>query len=179
MRLSNKAKHQLAVRLVSDYLIDNHYEHIVFSSDKSMDIYVPGGDTKIKVFCNYSGSDNLKISSDFETEESVLYLVVKPTRKNIHGFSCVGGDKSIVDKSIKTFKSENSPKNIKTELLRFVSIIKFIDVRRHLLEQKQAELVVTECKYPIIKSTCVKSCRIPLVSSYTPKPFSNNFIAQH
>jgi hypothetical protein len=179
MRLSNKAKHQLAVRLISDHLIDNHYEHLVFSSDKSIDIYVPDGDTKIKVFCNYSGSDNLKISSDFETEESVLYLVVKPTRKNIHGFSCVGGDKSIVDKSIKAFDGVDSPKNIRTELLRIVSITKFIAVRRNLLEQKQAELVVTECKYPIIKSACVKSCRIPLVSSYIPKPFSKNFIAQH
>ena len=144
-----------------------------------MDIYVPGSDAKIKVFCNYSGSDNLKISSDLETEEGVLYLVVKPTTKNIHGFSCVGGDKSIVDKSIKTFKSENSPKNINIELLRFVSIIKFLGLRSNLLENKQAKPVVTECNYPIIKSACVKSCRIPLVSSYIPKPFSKNFTVQH
>ena len=178
MRLSNKAKHQLAVRLISDHLIDNHYEHLVFSSDKSIDIYVPVGDTKIKVFCNYSGSDNLKIPSDFETEEGVLYLVVKPTRKNVHGFSCVGGDKTIVDKSFKTFDSKDSPKNIQTKLLRIVSISKFIKDRKRLLEQKQTESVVSEGKYPNVTFGHVKKCRMPVISLNHANSLSHDFVAQ-
>ena len=100
MRLSIQAKHKLAVTLVSDYLITLKYEHMIFSSDRSFDIYIPSSETRIKVFCNYSNVKSLKIPGEFETESGVLYLVIKPTRNNVHGFSSVGGDKSVVDKSI-------------------------------------------------------------------------------
>ncbi len=53
MRLSNNAKHQLAVKLLSDYLIKIEREHLVFSSDRCFDIYIPSSETRIKVFCNY------------------------------------------------------------------------------------------------------------------------------
>jgi hypothetical protein len=138
MRLSNKAKHEMAVGLVSDYLINNEYEHLVISSEKSFDIYVPLGGVKIKVFCNYSGSENIKVSSDFECEGDILYLVVKPTRNNVHGFSCLGGDKNIIEKSLKTFDTKGSPKNIQTELLRSISIFKHIENRKIRVDQNQA-----------------------------------------
>ena len=179
MRLSNKAKHELAVKFISDYLINNGYEHLVFSSDKYLDIYVPVSDTKIKVFCNYSGSDNLKISSDYETEEGVLYLVVKPTRKNVHGFSYVGGDKSVIDKSIKTFDTKDSPKNILTELLRIISITKLIEDRRHIVEKKDEEQSFFKCISPSIKSANVNKCRIPMIGFHIPNTITHHHIAQH
>ena len=144
MRLSIHAKHELAVNLLSNYLLSLEFEHLVFSSDKSFDIYIPSSETRIKVLCNYSNVKSLKIRSDFETETGVLYLVVKPTRKNVHGFSSVGGNKSVIDKSIEIPEKEGSSKSIQIELLKSVSIKKYI-------ENDRAVVVKKETAHPVIK----------------------------
>ena len=179
MRLSNKAKHELAIKLISDYLMSNGYEHLVFSSDKCLDIYIPVSDTKVKVFCNYSGSENLKVSSDFESHDDVLYLVVKPTKKNIHGFTYVGGDKSVIDKSIKNFDTEDSPKNIQTDLLRIISITKLIEQRRQIIEQEEGAQLSFTCLSPNISASSVKKCRTAMVGFYKPVSVQRHLIAQH
>lgn len=137
MRLSIHAKHELAVNLLSDYLLFLKYEHLVFSSDKSFDIYVPSSLTRIKVFCNYSNAKSLKIRGDFETDDGILYLVVKPTKKNIHGFSSVGGNKSVIDNSIDITDTGGSSKNIKIELLKDISTKKYIENDRAVEVKKE------------------------------------------
>ena len=126
MRLTNSAKHKLGVKLVSDYLISLGYEHLVFGSDSSFDIYVPGPKTSIKIFCNYSRVRNIKVPGDFETRDGVLYLIVSPTNKNNIGFCCVGGTKCVIDDSIKDFQTPGSPKNIQTDCLKIVGIKKHL-----------------------------------------------------
>ena len=64
-----------------------------------------------------------------------MYLVIKPTNKNVHGFTYVGGNKLVIDKSLKYFNTENSPKNIQTSLLRIISIKKHIQDRSHKLKK--------------------------------------------
>ena len=124
MRLTNSEKHELSVKLVSDYLIYLGYEHFVFQSDPSFDIYVPDQDKSIKIFCNYSRVRNIKVPGDFETHDGVLYLIVSPTDKNQIGFSCVGGTKCVIDDAIKDFQTAGSPKNIQTNRLKYVGIKK-------------------------------------------------------
>ena len=138
MRLSIQAKHKLAVTLVSDYLITLKYEHMIFSSDRSYDIYIPSSETRIKVFCNYSNVKSLKIRNDFEIETGVLYLVVKPTRNNVHGFSSVGGDKSVIDKAIEITDKDDSYKNIQIELLKSISTKKHIENDRVVVDKKES-----------------------------------------
>lgn len=137
MRLSNKAKQKLAVELISHYLIDNGFEHLVFSTDKHLDIYVPGADVNIKVFCNYTGSNRLKVSSDFESQDDVMYLIVKPTNKNVYGFTCLGGNKLVIDKAVNLFNTKNSPKDIQIELLHIISIKKLIEESRRILQVRK------------------------------------------
>ena len=122
MRLSNSEKHKLGVKLVSDYLISLGFEHFVFGSDSSFDIYVPDQEKSIKIFCNYSRVRNIKVPGNFETHDGVLYLIISPTDKNRIGFSCVGGTKTVIDDSIKVFQTSGSPKNIQTETLKHVGI---------------------------------------------------------
>ena len=149
MRLSIHAKHELAVNLLSKYLLSLEFEHLVFSSDRCFDIYIPASETRIKVFCNYLNAKTLKIPGDFEAETGVLYLVVKPTRKNVHGFSCVGGDKSVIDKSIEITDKERPSKNIQIELLKSVSTKKYIENDRTVVVNK--ETVQPEIKYILSK----------------------------
>lgn len=144
MRLSIHAKHKLAVTLVSDYLITLKYEHMIFSSDRSYDIYIPSSETRIKVFCNYLNVKRLKIPGEFETESGVLSLVIKPTRNNVHGFSSVGGNKEVFDKSIQILDVKGSPKNINIELLKSISIKKYIENDRVVVVKK-------EIAHPVIK----------------------------
>jgi hypothetical protein len=136
MRLSNNAKQQLAINLLSDYLIKNGFEHIVFSSDKSFDLYIPSSETRIKVFCNYSNVKYLKVPGNFEAETGVLYLVVKPTRKNTHGFSSLGGYKEVIDKSIHIMNEKRFIKNIEIESLKSISTKKCIENDRDSVEKR-------------------------------------------
>ena len=136
MRLSNNAKQQHAISLLSDYLLKNGYEHLVFSSDKSFDLYIPSSETRIKVFCNYSNVKYLKVPDNFEAETGVLYLVVKPTRKNTHGFSSVGGYKEVIDKSIHIMNEKRSIKNIEIESLKSISTKKCIANDRCSVEKR-------------------------------------------
>lgn len=182
MKLSNRDKHNLAVNLLSEYLLKAKFEHLVFSSDKYFDIYVPSSETRIKVFCNYSNSKSLKISNNFESEKGVLYLVIKPTRNNVHGFSCVGGVKSIIDKSIKTFDTKGSPNNIQIELLKSLSVSKFIKNEECLLNERVERLsanAVFNVIAPNIKHRYVKQCRTLASPLFLPEFSLLNKCAQH
>ena len=148
MRLSIHAKHELAVNLLSNYLLSLEYEHLVFSSDKSFDIYIPSSETRIKVFCNYTNVKSLKIRNDFEIETGVLYLVIKPTRNNVHGFSSVGGNKSAFDKAIEITDKDDSYKNIQIELLKSISTKKYIENDRVVADKKE---IAQSIKYNLSK----------------------------
>jgi len=126
MRLTNSEKHKIGVKLVSDYLISLGYEHFVFGSDSSLDIYIPDRNKSIKIFCNYSRVRNIKVPGNFKTHDGILYLIVSPTDRNTVGFSCVGGMKNEIEESMKVFHTSGSPKNIQTEILRYLGIKKFI-----------------------------------------------------
>lgn len=126
MRLTNSEKHKMGVKLVSDYLISLGYEHLVFGSDSSLDIYVPHRGKSIKILCNYSRVRNIKVPGNFATHDEILYLIVSPTDRNTVGFSCVGGMKNEIEESMKVFHTPGSPKNIQTEKLGYVGLKKYI-----------------------------------------------------
>jgi hypothetical protein len=171
MKLSKRDKHNIGVNLLSDYLLNFEFEHLVLSSDKHFDIYIPSSETRIKVFCNFSNSKSLKVSNNFETENGILYLVVKPTRKNVHGLSCVGGIKSVIDKSIKKFDSKGSPKNIQIDLLKPLSVSKFIKNDKHVKEEKEDVLptnTVFKVLKPNIKHCCVNQRRRLVNNPFIP-----------
>ncbi len=182
MKLSNRDKHILAVNLLSEYLLKAEFEHLVFSSDKYFDIYIPSSETRIKVFCNYSNSKNLKVSNSFETESGVLYLVVKPTRNNVHGFSCVGGVKSIIDNSIKIFDTKGSPKNIQINLLKSLSVSKFINNEKCILKENVVMLpadMVFNVISSNIKHRYVKQCRTLASNLFVPEFSLSSNCSQH
>lgn len=124
MRMSNKLKHEHCVSLVSNYLIDNKIEHLRFNSDPEMDIFIPEWDKPLKIFGNFSKSKNIKISKDYFFDDNVVYLVVSPTRKNNIGFTCLGGTRDVIENSLVSFNSDDSPKNIRTDKLKFLNLKK-------------------------------------------------------
>lgn len=182
MKLSNHGKHKLAVKLLSDYLVVKGYEHLVFSNDDGLDIYVPSSETCIKVFCNFAGAKNIKINRNFEAEEGVLYLVIKPTTNNTHGFSCIGGDKSVVDNAVKTFDTKGSPKNIQIDKLSMLSIKKYIDNKINTVEKEiliEPVKPVIKCISSNIKNSNVIKCHISTLISYIPVNKSSIYLSQY
>jgi len=176
MKLSNRDKHNLAVSLLSDYMLKVKFEHLILSSDKEFDIYIPSSETRIKVFCNYSNAKSIKIPNDFEVKSNILYLVIKPTRKNAHGFSCIGGVKSVIENAIKIFDTKGAPKNIQVELLKPLSVCKFVLEQKNTLEDKEACLSGDQTvKYvrSNIKRTCVNKRRSNLNSLQVPSVVSS------
>ena len=63
-------------------------------------------------------------------------MVVKPTRKNTHGFSSVGGYKEVIDKSIHIMNEKRSIKNIEIESLKSISTKKYIENDRDSVEKR-------------------------------------------
>jgi hypothetical protein len=176
MKLSNRDKHNLAVSLLSDYMLKVEFEHLILSSDKEFDIYIPSSETRIKVFCNYSNAKSIKIPNDFEVKSNILYLVIKPTRKNVHGFSCVGGVKSVIENAIKIFDTKGAPKNIQVELLKPLSVSKFVLEKKNILEDKKTCLdgnQTVKSVRPNIKRTCVNKRRSSLNILQIPEVVSS------
>ncbi len=122
--MTNKQKHQQGVSLVSDYLIGHKIEHLIFQSDKEMDLYLPKSSKSLKIFSNFSKSRNLKISKNYTFKANITYLVVSPSSKNNVGFTCIGGTREEMENSIKVFNTSGSPKNIQTDRLKSMGIKK-------------------------------------------------------
>ena len=126
MTLTNAKKYELSVSLVSNHLKYLGHEHEINQSSSTHDIKVKGCDKKIKIFCNFSRSPSIKIPNNFNSKEGILYMVVSPSHKNNVGYISSGGQKSVIDKSIKTFKTKGSPKNIVLSKLGFTGLKKFL-----------------------------------------------------
>lgn len=129
MALSNIAKHKLGLQFVSDYLDNQGIEYQHSEDGASQHLLVEGVAKKVRVFCNYSRQEQIKVPIDFEPEDDTLYLVVAPTQKNRLGFSCTGGYGDDIQKSFKYFPSQHSLKNI------VVSELRFINLKKHLTRE--------------------------------------------
>jgi len=122
--MTNREKHQQCISLVSNHLSILQIEHIVDESINTHDIKILNTNQKIKIFSNMGKNTSINVERSFEPDEDILYLVVSSTRKNIVGYTCVGGYGNTVKDSIKTSNTIDSTKNIQLDKLGFISFVK-------------------------------------------------------